>query len=226
MKLLIVNGDDFGASQGINRGIIEAHDRGILTSTSLLVGAPASPAAAEIGRATPRLSVGLHVDLPAAPGANDDERLVRESLRAQLARFHALMGRPPTHLDSHHDVHRDPRWLPLFRELADEHTMPLRGQSTVRLLSKFYGRWAGESHPEQISTTNLVQLLSREVEDGVTELCCHPGYVDPQFSTGYSAEREVELRTLCDPILPRVLRTLSIRLLSYHELDRLGPLSR
>ncbi|PYR01516.1 MAG: hypothetical protein DMF97_07400, partial [Acidobacteria bacterium] len=35
MKYLIVNADDFGASSGINRGILEAHQRGILTSTSL-----------------------------------------------------------------------------------------------------------------------------------------------------------------------------------------------
>ena len=40
MKCLIVNGDDFGASRGINRGILEAHRSGILTSTSLLVNTP------------------------------------------------------------------------------------------------------------------------------------------------------------------------------------------
>jgi hypothetical protein len=42
MKWLIVTGNDFGISRGINRGIIEAHRAGILTSASLLVNAPAS----------------------------------------------------------------------------------------------------------------------------------------------------------------------------------------
>ncbi len=42
MKWLIINGDDFGASGGINRGIVQAHRDGILTSTSLLVDRPAS----------------------------------------------------------------------------------------------------------------------------------------------------------------------------------------
>ena len=42
MKSLIVNGDDFGASQGINLGILEAHEKGILTSASLMVDMPAS----------------------------------------------------------------------------------------------------------------------------------------------------------------------------------------
>src|SRR5213078_1507398 len=46
----IINADDFGASRGINRGILEAHERGILTSTSLLVDWPASEEAAALSR--------------------------------------------------------------------------------------------------------------------------------------------------------------------------------
>src|SRR5258706_1784205 len=63
MKYLIINGDDFGASYGINRGIIETHQRGILTSTSLLVHARWSEDAAALSRTAPDLSVGLHVDV-------------------------------------------------------------------------------------------------------------------------------------------------------------------
>jgi predicted glycoside hydrolase/deacetylase ChbG (UPF0249 family) len=36
-RILIVNGDDFGRTAGVNRGIIEAHQRGVLTSASLMV---------------------------------------------------------------------------------------------------------------------------------------------------------------------------------------------
>jgi predicted glycoside hydrolase/deacetylase ChbG (UPF0249 family) len=46
MKYCIVNGDDFGASRGINRGIVEAHCHGVLTSTSLMVNMPATEEAA------------------------------------------------------------------------------------------------------------------------------------------------------------------------------------
>ena len=55
MKYLIVNADDYGASRGINRGILEAHRRGILTSTSLLVNTAWSGEAAEMSspRAVP-----------------------------------------------------------------------------------------------------------------------------------------------------------------------------
>src|SRR5258706_4403995 len=62
-RRLIVNADDFGLSVGVNRGIIEAHERGIVTSASLMVRPPAAPEAAAYARRNLGLGVGLHLDL-------------------------------------------------------------------------------------------------------------------------------------------------------------------
>src|SRR5918996_571565 len=62
-RYLIVNADDFGLSSGVNRGIIAAHERGIVTSASLMVRWPAAHEAATYARTRPQLGVGLHVDL-------------------------------------------------------------------------------------------------------------------------------------------------------------------
>src|SRR5215210_4893477 len=62
-RSLIVNADDFGLSDGVNHGILRAHDEGIVTSASLMVRQPAASAAAGEARRRPRLSVGLHLDL-------------------------------------------------------------------------------------------------------------------------------------------------------------------
>ena len=221
MKYLIVNGDDLGASRGINRGILEAQRCGILTSTSLLVNAAESEKAAELSRTLPEMSVGLHADLRNELKATTDPHRLREVLCAQIARFEELMGRPPTHLDAHHNVHRDPRALPCFLDVAREYGFPLREHSPVRYFSKFYGRWAGESHLEQISAESLARMLETKIKEGITELSCHPGYVDPNYSTGYAAERERELRTLCDPLIRRVLVEQSIQLVSYRDLAKL-----
>ena len=221
MKYLIVNGDDLGASRGINRGILEAQRCGILTSTSLLVNAAESEKAAELSRTLPEMSVGLHADLRNELKTTADPRRFREALCAQVARFEELMGRPPTHLDAHHNVHRDPRALPCFLDVAREYGFPLREHSPVRYFSKFYGQWAGESHLEQISVENLARMLETQIKEGITELSCHPGYVDPNYSTGYAAERERELRTLCDPLIRRVLVEQSIQLVSYRDLAKL-----
>ena len=60
---LIVNADDFGLSPGVNRGIVEAHELGIVTSASLMVRWPCAAEAAVLAATHPRLSIGLHVDL-------------------------------------------------------------------------------------------------------------------------------------------------------------------
>ena len=212
-KLLIVTADDFGISDGVNRGIVEAHRHGILTSTSLMVYRPAAVEAAALGRECRALSVGLHLELDA-----DTREDVPTALLRQLDRFGHLVGAPPTHLDSHHDVHRDPRLQPHVRTLARSLGVPLRGYCHVRHLSKFYGQWGGESHLEQVSVEGLLQLLDAELGPGVTELTCHAGYVDEGLASSYTVEREAELRTLCDSGVREALAERGIRLTGFRDL--------
>src|SRR5437879_11914066 len=168
MKYLIVNGDDFGASSGVNRGIREAHLHGILTSASLLVNTPWADEAARLAAGLPDLSVGLHADLrDELDKASGDPEEVRDSLQQQFRRFESLVGRPPTHIDSHHNVHRDPRALAHFLELAGEHDLPLREHSAVRHVSKFYGQWDGKAHLEQVSIEKLEQNSGSAIGGGI-----------------------------------------------------------
>ncbi len=222
MKYLIVNGDDFGISRGINRGIMEAYHRGILTSTSLIVNTPSSEDAAWLSRDSPRLSVGLHVNFADSAGEPvidlTDPGNCRDELHRQFRRFQELMGYLPTHLDSHHNAHRDPRLLPYFLDLARQYQLPLREHCPVRYFSKFYGQWDGASHLEQISMESLARMLETEVQEGYTELSCHPGYIDAEFQTSYSIEREAELQTLCDPSIREALVERQIQLVSFRDL--------
>jgi chitin disaccharide deacetylase len=59
----ILNADDFGLSPGINRGIIEAHREGIVTSASLMATGDAFEEAVTFAHEYPRLSVGIHLTL-------------------------------------------------------------------------------------------------------------------------------------------------------------------
>lgn len=63
VRKLIVNADDFGMTHGINRAIAEAHDAGIVTSTTLMAGSEAFDDAVEIAARRPNLRVGCHVVL-------------------------------------------------------------------------------------------------------------------------------------------------------------------
>lgn len=221
MQCVVVNGDDLGLSPGINQGIAEAHQQGVLTSASLMVEMPASREGAELAHNLPALSVGLHADLSSMGGQQLAGRNAAQHCRAvlqrQLDRFQELVGRLPTHLDSHHNVHRDPLLLPFFLELADRHRLPLREHSPVRHVGSFYGQWSGETHLEQISVDSLIGLLETEVREGATEIGCHPGHTGPQLRSSYRREREAELRTLCDPAVREFLSERHIRLVDFRE---------
>ena len=62
-RLLIVNADDFGRSESINGGIVQAHERGIVTSASIMVRWQAARDAAAYAREHGKLGLGLHLDL-------------------------------------------------------------------------------------------------------------------------------------------------------------------
>lgn len=223
MKYLIVNGDDFGASLGINRAIAELHELGVLTSASLMMTMPAADNAVQLAKQAPRLGVGLHATLTTEEGVPlldfDDAERCYEEIRRQVDAFYAQLGRLPTHIDAHQNVHRDARLTAVFQRIASRCRLPLREHSPARYLSKFYGQWDGDSHPEQIGIRSLIRILETELSEGVTELSCHPGYMGPDFTSSYDGEREVELRTLSDPRLRDFFARNSIELITFGDLQ-------
>ena len=222
-RVCIVNGDDFGASAGINRGMMEALESGILTSASLMINMPGTAEAIVLSSSAPELSVGLHVNLTneGDPVVDvNDVAAVRNELHAQYQQFVDRLGRAPSHLDCHHNMHRLPHLTPLFLELAACHGVMLRDHSPVRYFSSFYGQWDGVSHPEHISAANLCNMLGAEVGPGYTEFACHPGYASDDFVSEYSIEREIELASLCDPIVRDFLVARGIELRNYNDARR------
>ncbi len=222
MKFVIFNADDFGYTGGINRGIAESHRRGVVTSATLIVNGRATEEAVQMAAEMPDLSVGLHVNF-----TNEAQRLVefddpevaRAELRRQFDRFADLFGRLPTHLDSHQHVHRSEVCRPLFQQLASEHGIPLRDDPPVVFKGGFYGQWEyGVSDPSKVSLEAIGRIIRNELTGGIYEMACHPGYFDEAMEMVYHRDRELELRTLCDPRLREILAEESIRLIGYRQL--------
>jgi predicted glycoside hydrolase/deacetylase ChbG (UPF0249 family) len=226
-RYLIVNADDFGQSPDINRGIIQAFEHGIVTSTSLMVRWPAAAEAASYCRSHPRLSVGLHVDLGewALNGTEwkpvytvvPEENLaaVADEVGRQIDLFRRLVGRDPTHLDSHQHVHRHEPARSVLRDVARRLGVPLRHFTPgLSYCGIFYGQAAdGSSTPEAIGVEGLLTTL-KGLAPGFTELACHPGE-KPDLCTMYKDERVIELRTLCDLQVRTALETLEIELFNF-----------
>ncbi len=153
MKQLVVNADDFGLTESTNQGILEAHERGILTSTTLMANAAAFDSAVELARRSPRLGVGVHLSLTgdrpvsdptAVPSlVGDDGRFFRgpvelaqrmlahkvhlaeveHELAAQIEKARRA-GIEITHLDGHKHVHMLPGVFPIVVRLAHGYRIP------------------------------------------------------------------------------------------------------
>jgi predicted glycoside hydrolase/deacetylase ChbG (UPF0249 family) len=231
---LIVNADDFGLSSGVNRGIVKAHQEGIVTSASLMVRRQAAAEAAAYARGNPRLSVGLHVDLCEWRYANEtwrptyevvptnDAVAVAGEVIRQLDTFRRLMGRNPTHLDSHQHVHRAEPVRSILLNEARKLGVVLRDlDPEVRYCGAFYGQSTkGYRYPEGVSVEAMIQIL-QNLPSGVTELGCHPGEgVD--LDSVYCTERIAECQTLCDPQVIAAVSANGIVLCSFANLKDYG----
>jgi hopanoid biosynthesis associated protein HpnK len=148
-RRLVVNGDDFGLAPEVNQAIVRAHRDGILTSTSLMVAAPAAREAVALARAEPRLAVGLHLvlvqgrsalrpeslgGLARADGSFREQAILagiayffRPALRAALRRevraqleAHRSTGLALSHVDGHLNIHLHPFVQQVLVDLAPE----------------------------------------------------------------------------------------------------------
>lgn len=237
-RALIVNADDFGQSIGVNRGVIQAHERGIVTSTSLMVRWPAACEASVLSRAYPALAVGLHLDLgewylrdgewlahyEVVP--LEDERAVEAEIERQIQAFCGLMGRAPTHLDSHQHAHLRKPLRSLVERKAQAIAIPVRRcDPRIQYCGAFYGQ-AEDGAPchDRITLDAMLDILAK-LSPGVTELCCHPAAAQ-DLNTMYVAEREQELQVLCDPRVREEIDRLGIELCSFRDFASRAAVTR
>ena len=147
---LIVNADDFGLCEAVNRGVIEAFDHGVVTSASLLPTGDAFDQAAELAHSYPALDLGVHLSLTQTAPVSPPDRVpslvdeqgrflptwsaflarylrgairkqeVETEMRAQIEKL-SRAGLTVSHLDSHQHLHMLPAILPVAAQLAGEY---------------------------------------------------------------------------------------------------------
>jgi predicted glycoside hydrolase/deacetylase ChbG (UPF0249 family) len=220
-RYLIFNADDFGATRGINRGIIECHQKGVLTSTSLMVTGRALDEAIELSRENPKLAIGLHFDVWGEDEREFDTRnldATKHEFFRQLDAFRKVMGRVPTHIDSHRHAHRQDHLFKHFCEWTVSLNIPVRCACDVKFVGGFYAQWEWKvTELKYVSVPFLQEMIRNEAKPGVTEFSCHPGYAQADYPCVYNTEREEEIRTLTDPRIAETIASENIHLVSYAD---------
>ncbi len=150
-KMLMINADDFGIAEGVNRGIAECHLNGVLNSASLMVNMPYTQDAIQISKQLPHLRIGLHIALVGGrpvskqkevpflidrngffPGRGTDfiikllyggKRMLKDVAKEIRAQIELMkqFGVTISHIDSHDYVHIFPSIMDIVIQLAKEY---------------------------------------------------------------------------------------------------------
>jgi chitin disaccharide deacetylase len=137
-----------------------------------------------------------------------------------------LLGRAPTHLDSHHWLHDEPALEWAITTLARETGMPVRPHDDAQrdrlravgipTVDHYRRDFQHEGH---VDGTTLERILG-DIGEGVTELGCHPGEADAELAatSTYASLRSDELATLIDPRTKAAVARNGITLTGYAAL--------
>lgn len=233
-KYLIINADDFNLTRGVDRAILECHDKGLVTSTTVLVTLPFLKSSVKELRRRPFLGKGIHLSLtlgeavhPKTPFPLKRELLkrlhklsgkdVEREYEAQILKFKKLLGEFPSHMDTHHHVHIVPNILSAVRRLSAKYDMPYRLQ-THHLFE--------DLDPKKHWTREKFAQCLRKLPSGISEIMVHPGFVGAplrkisSFLTGRNAERKL----LQDAKLRSLLDEINIKLINFNDLAYFKPL--
>lgn len=203
-KFLIVNADDFGYSHSINKGTIEAHEKGIVTSTSVMVNAIAADEAKDLTK-YPDLSIGLHFELKEVVD-------VEAELERQIEKFVSIVGKMPDHIDTHKRHTIDEGIKEVLELYAKEHNLPVRNFN-----AKHIGSFGINSN--DASAAQLKRSID-EAADENNELMTHCGYSDDYLRehSSYNDPREQELAAICDPSIKEYITDKGLQLINWRQI--------
>ena len=207
MKYLIVNADDFGYSPGVNRGIIKAHQEGIVTSTSVMVHAIAADEAKSLAW-YPKLAIGLHF-------VPNEGTPVADELQRQVDKFIGIVGKKPSHIDIHKVQEEDINLKDAVNIYAQANDIPARYSGAAKFINSFFGPHANGD----VSVDKLKESLS-EATEPYNELMCHVGFADEYLLThsSYNTLRENELESICDISIKEFIEEMGLTLTNWDSI--------
>lgn len=235
MRRLLVHADDLGVFHSSLDATVELFAAGTVSSASAIVPAPWFPAVAAWHAAHPEADIGLHLTLTsewesyrwrpttAAPSLADAHGYFHrrradvlaadpplEAIHAELHNQIAIAraaGMRPSHLDSHMFVLRQPRYLELFRRVAEESGIPalvarvdVNGESwPFPLFDTIHSLTLGEHEQRANAVLDYVRLLP----DGIHALLIHPAKDTPELRAAASdwRARVADYEVFRDPAL-------------------------
>ena len=205
---IIFNADDFGFSKGVNHGIIEAFQNGMVRSATMMAVMPGFEHAALLSKQNPELRIGVHLTLAAGRSAGgvyktitDSEGLflpqnelikraahcdidmqeVEVEYEAQIQKI-LEAGVKPDHFDSHHHTHNLQCVVNVFLRLAKKYSACVRIYNKALLTGDYADIKTTSAFDDKFygetTTEEYIKELTGRYNGDSLEVMCHPAYLD------------------------------------------------
>jgi len=247
LKKLIVNADDYGMTEANTISTILCHIDGILTSTTMMVNMPFAEYGAKLAKDYPTLGIGIHLVLtmgrPLVEGAKSytdengdfrrpntyekhmpcaDPNELYTEWKAQIEKFIEIMGKKPTHIDSHHHVHMEEAHLPIALKLAKEYDVPLRLKKEIDDYDFQFAKLIPNFYDSNATINYFLDMNPMEVEDEICELMCHPSFLDDRLLSlsSYAKPRTIEMVVLRSQEVKSWIKEKNIELINFTDLKK------
>ncbi|MBR4270880.1 MAG: carbohydrate deacetylase [Clostridia bacterium] len=205
---LIINADDFGLSESVNKGIVECYKKGLISSTTMMMNTPYTEQAVALAKKNKISNIGIHLNLTYGHSILPKEEVqslvdengifhyvcmlgyhtqyvdAKKELKAQIEKFLAT-GLKPTHLDHHHYFNEIPNILKAYLELAKEYNLPVRcmdenaRNEAKKMGLKTTDEFSFAFHGQGVTPATFDVLRSLFWKSDITlEILSHVGYID------------------------------------------------
>ena len=187
-KKVIINADDFGLCEGVNKAIAMAYTKGVLTSATIMANTYSSDEAVKLAKSMPNLGVGIHLNLTEGSPISKDSQVkclsnknsefvfnpgklfflsmlsskIREAVRLELdAQVQWLIKKElrPTHIDSHKHIHTIPAIFKIVTGLAEKYDIPVIRWPIER--QKFTSGYWPDPDIKGLIRSKIIRLLAR-----------------------------------------------------------------
>jgi len=186
-KKVIINADDFGLCEGVNKAVAMAHTKGVLTSATIMTNTCSSDEAVKLAKSMPNLGVGIHLNLTEGLLTSKDSQVkclsnkngdfafnpaklffltmlnskIKEAIRLELdAQIQWLIERDirPTHIDSHKHIHTIPAIFKIVAGLAEKYDIPAIRWPVER--QKFPSGYWPDPHIKGLLRSKIICILA------------------------------------------------------------------
>lgn len=243
MTKVIINADDFGYCEAVNYGILSAHKKGIVSSTTMMANMPGVDHGIELLKENKTLSCGVHMTLSCGrpvlsnlktivdENGNFFKRITDDVLEnidldeiynefcAQIDKVKES-GIDICHLDSHHHVHTLEKLKPVIEKILKKYDLPIRGGFEYNIEYEKIVPVIDSFYKENVSEDYFKNYMDEIKKYEIVDIMSHPAFLDDFIlgSTSYAIDRTKEYKILTSESVKNFLEENDMKISSYRDM--------